>query len=422
MKRELKCVFCGRKRAEVIVLIGGVEEEGYICDHCISQASLLMKKRSFFKRSINPILHTPHYNNTTQNNNKNFINNFMTPKDIKFYLDKHVIGQYEAKKTLSVSVYNHYKSIAYHDYLEDGLELEKSNILMIGATGTGKTLLAQSISQLLKVPFTIVDATVFTEAGYVGEDVESILTRLLQAADYDIKSAEQGIVFIDEIDKIARRGDNPSITRDVSGEGVQQALLKILEGSIVHVPPQGGRKHPDQRMITINTKKILFISGGSFDGLERIISNRLNLSRIGYQTKKKEMKNRENLLHFVLAQDIQEFGLIPELIGRFPVIVHLDPLDKRILKSILLEPNNSLIKQYQKIFSLDKRSLNFTDEALDIISEKSLEFNLGARGLRSFCEYLLRDIMFDIDGPVNILIDKEFILEKIRPLCYLNKF
>jgi ATP-dependent Clp protease ATP-binding subunit ClpX len=402
----VKCVFCGRKRAEVIVLIGGVEEKGYICDHCIA-------KRSF--RS-NPILHTPPTTQTyTQNNNKNF--NYMTPKDIKFYLDKHVIGQYEAKKTLSVSVYNHYKCIAYYDYLEDGLELEKSNILMIGATGTGKTLLAQSISQLLKVPFTIVDATVFTEAGYVGEDVESILTRLLQAADYDIKSAEQGIVFIDEIDKIARRGDNPSITRDVSGEGVQQALLKILEGSIIHVPPQGGRKHPDQRMIPINTKKILFISGGSFDGLERIISNRLNLSRIGYQTKKKEMKN--NLLHFVLAQDIQEFGLIPELIGRFPVIVHLDPLDKSILKSILLEPNNSLIKQYQKIFSLDKRSLNFTDEALDIISEKSLEFNLGARGLRSFCEYLLRDIMFDIDGPVNILIDKEFILEKISPLCYL---
>lgn len=418
MKRELKCGFCGRKRVEVIVLIGGVEEEGYICDHCISQASLLMKKRSFFKfkRSINPILHTPHY---TQNNNKNLIN-FMTPKHIKFYLDKHVIGQDEAKKTLSVSIYNHYKCIAYYDYLEDGLELEKSNILMIGATGIGKTLLAQSISQLLKVPFTIVDATIFTEAGYVGEDVESILTRLLQAADYDIKYAEQGIVFIDEIDKIARRGDNPSITRDVSGEGVQQALLKILEGSIVYIPPQGGRKHPDQRMIPINTKKILFISGGSFDGLERIISNRLNLSRIGYQPKKKE--NRENLLHFVLAQDIQEFGLIPELIGRFPVIVHLDPLDPSIMKRILLEPNNSLIKQYQKIFSLDKRSLNFTDEALDIISEKSLEFNLGARGLRSFCEYILRDIMFDIDGPVNILIDKEFILNKIRPLCYLNKF
>ncbi|WGH26226.1 MAG: ATP-dependent Clp protease ATP-binding subunit ClpX [Candidatus Bostrichicola ureolyticus] len=381
---EKMCSFCGRKNNEILIGM-------YICDICITDKSIIEKK-----------------NNTQKNILKK-------PKDIKCFLDQYVIDQEEAKKTLSVAVYNHYKRIYYNKY--DNVELEKSNILIIGTTGIGKTLLARSISKFLDIPFVIVDATGLTEAGYVGEDVESILTHLLQAANYNIYKAEQGIVFIDEIDKIARKGDNPSITRDVSGEGVQQALLKILEGSIVNVPPQGGRKHPEQKMIPINTKNILFIAAGAFEGLEQIIANRLNMSPIGYKQNFLKKIKQENILNMVISHDLRSFGLIPELIGRLPIITYLYPLNKISLKKILIEPKNSLIKQYQNLFKMDGITLEITDDGIEEIVNKALRLGLGARGLRTLCEYIFKDFMFEIDSLNNVLkLDKHIISNKINKI------
>lgn len=376
------CAFCGRKKKETSIGI-------YICDICIN-----IHNTKVFNKKI-----------TVNINNKK-------PKDIKSFLDQYVIDQEEAKKTLSVAVYNHYKRISYHD---KEVEIEKSNILMIGNTGIGKTLLARSISKFLDIPFVIVDATGLTEAGYVGEDVESILTHLLQSANFNIYKAEQGIVFIDEIDKISRKVDNPSITRDVSGEGVQQALLKILEGSIVNVPPQGGRKHPEQKMITINTKNILFIASGAFEGLEKIIANRLNMSHLGYKQNIPKKVKTENILNMVISHDLRTFGLIPELIGRLPIITYLHPLNKISMKRILLEPKNSLIKQYKNLFKMDGITLEITDDGIEEIVNKALSLGLGARGLRTLCEYIFKDFMFEIDSLNNFLkLDKYIISKKIN--------
>ena len=378
MKREEdKCSFCGRSRSDVMLLIGGVS--GFICDSCAKQANDIVEEE--FKAA------------TTKQFGKLKL---VKPKTIKEYLDQYVIGQEEAKKFLSVAVYNHYKRLNQATEATDDVEIEKSNIIMVGETGTGKTLLARTIARLLEVPFTIVDATVLTEAGYVGEDIESILTRLLQVADYDVKSAERGIVFIDEIDKIARKGDNPSITRDVSGEGVQQGLLKLLEGSVVNVPPQGGRKHPDQKMIPVNTKNILFICGGAFDGIKNKIANRLNSRVVGYNSDRdKDQIDFNNLLQYIAPQDLKSFGLIPEIIGRLPILTHLDPLDRDALRRILTEPKNSLIKQYEKMFSLDGIELKIDENVLDFIVDKAVEFKVGARGLRSICETILMDKMYE---------------------------
>jgi len=372
-----KCSFCGRTKKDVNVLIAGVS--GHICDSCIDQAHQIIleefkQKESFDINSIK----------------------LLKPVEIKAFLDLYVIGQDEAKKVLSVAVYNHYKRLAQKD-TKDDVEIEKSNIIMVGETGTGKTLLARTIAKMLHVPFTIVDATVLTEAGYVGEDIETILTRLLQVADYDVQAAEKGIVFIDEIDKIARKSDNPSITRDVSGEGVQQGLLKLLEGSVVNVPPQGGRKHPDQKMIPVNTKDILFIAGGAFDGIERKIGNRLNTKMVGYSaSKEKDQIDRENLLQYIAPQDLKAFGLIPELIGRLPILTYLENLDREALKNILTEPKNSIIKQYEKLFKMDGITLSFEKKVLEFIVDKAIEFKLGARGLRSICETIMVDAMFEM--------------------------
>jgi ATP-dependent Clp protease ATP-binding subunit ClpX len=372
-----KCSFCGRSKKDVNILIAGVS--GHICDSCIDQAHQIILEE--FKQKddfdINSI-------------------KLLKPKEINEYLDQYVIGQDEAKKVLSVAVYNHYKRLAQKD-TKDEVEIEKSNIIMVGETGTGKTLLARTIARMLHVPFTIVDATVLTEAGYVGEDIETILTRLLQVADYDVKAAEKGIVFIDEIDKISRKSDNPSITRDVSGEGVQQGLLKLLEGSIVNVPPQGGRKHPDQKMIPVNTKDILFIAGGAFDGIDRKIGNRLNTQMVGYSaSKEKEQIDRENLLQYIAPQDLKAFGLIPEIIGRLPVLTYLESLDRNTLRNILTEPKNSIIKQYKKLFKIDGIELSFDSKVLDFIVDKAIEFKLGARGLRSICEAIMVDDMYEM--------------------------
>ena len=376
-----KCNFCGRSRSEVNLLISGLN--GFICDECAQQAHEIvkeaMKKISDDARKLDVEL-----------------SDLPKPKDIKEFLDGYVIGQDEAKRNLSVAVYNHYKRILQPSDAND-VEIEKSNIIMVGSTGTGKTLLARTIAKMLHVPFAIVDGTVLTEAGYVGEDIESILTRLLQASDYDVKKAERGIVFIDEIDKIARKGDNPSITRDVSGEGVQQGLLKLLEGSKVNVPPQGGRKHPEQRMIEVDTRNILFICGGAFDGIERKIGNRLNTRSVGFSTDpaKKEV-DRSNLLQYITPADLKSFGLIPEIIGRLPVLTYLQPLDASALRRILTEPKNAIVKQYVKLFEMDNIKLTFDDDVYQYIVDKAVEYKLGARGLRSIAESIMMDAMFDM--------------------------
>tara|TARA_B110000263_G_scaffold98328_1_gene85895 strand:+ start:465 stop:1694 length:1230 start_codon:yes stop_codon:yes gene_type:complete len=375
-KEIVKCSFCGKNKQDTDVLIAGIS--AHICDSCIEQAYNILELDSSDELTLDKS------------------SRLIKPQEIKAHLDEYVIGQEQAKKVLSVAVYNHYKRILQPDTTSEEIEIEKSNIILVGETGTGKTLLAKSIAKLLQVPFCIADATVLTEAGYVGEDVESILTRLLQVADYNVSQAERGIIFIDEVDKIARKSDNPSITRDVSGEGVQQAMLKLLEGTIVNVPPQGGRKHPDQKMIAINTQNILFISGGAFDGVQKHISKRLNTQSIGYSSQKMEKINKEDILQYLLPQDLKSFGLIPELIGRMPVLSYLHSLDADALKQILTEPKNSIIKQYKKLFKMDGISFSADKKALDLIVEKAIEYKLGARGLRSICEAIMLDAMFNL--------------------------
>jgi len=384
-KESIKCSFCGRDKQDTTVLIAGIS--GHICDSCIAQAQNIAKEELSSKI------------------NKNILSslNLLKPIDIKKHLDEYVIGQEDSKKILSVAVYNHYKRITQKVDKDDGIEIEKSNVILVGETGTGKTLLARTIAKILNVPFCIADATVLTEAGYVGEDVESILSRLLQAADYEVTAAERGIIFIDEIDKIARKSDNPSITRDVSGEGVQQAMLKLLEGSVVGVPPQGGRKHPEQKLVQLDTKNILFLCGGAFDGINKVIQRRLRMNAIGYKAEDEDATyDPEKLLQYLSPQDLRGYGLIPELIGRLPVIGYLDPLDPSTLRRILTEPKNSITKQYVKIFEMEEIQLSFDKNVLDYIVEKAVDFKLGARGLRSICEVIMTDAMFELPSETDV--------------------
>lgn len=404
-KQESRCSFCGRPESECGILLTGLH--GMICEQCSQQANQIFIQQLKSQK---------------RNAEKEDIKDVPKPKEIKAYLDQYIIGQDAAKRCLAVSVYNHYKRLGQPED-ENEVEIEKSNIIMVGSTGTGKTLLARTIARQLKVPFTIVDATVFTEAGYVGEDVESILSRLLQVAEYDVKAAERGIVFIDEIDKIARKSSNPSITRDVSGEGVQQGLLKLLEGSIVNVPPKGGRKHPDQDYVKVDTRNILFICGGAFDGIENKIAQRLNTHTVGYNNVKNKMKIDSNeLMKYVLPQDLKSFGLIPEIIGRLPVLTHLNPLDRSALRSILVEPKNSLVRQQIKLFEMDGIKLSFTENALDYMVDKAVEFKLGARGLRSIMESVMMDAQFDApSGNVEKLeITREYVAQQLEKSMQLH--